>query len=79
VYYKQRTTDAAKTEVAVWTREMIDQVLIVGGRHYLPYQIHATSEQFRRAYPGHVEFFAAKKKHDPTGKFRNKLWDAYKP
>jgi FAD/FMN-containing dehydrogenase len=79
VYYKQRTTDAAKAKVAVWTREMIDQVLIVGGRHYLPYQIHATSEQFRRAYPGHVEFFAAKKKHDPTGKFRNKLWDAYKP
>jgi FAD/FMN-containing dehydrogenase len=79
VYYKQMTTDAAKGKVAVWTREMIDQVLSVGGRHYLPYQIHATSEQFKRAYPGHVEFFAAKKKHDPTGKFRNKLWDAYKP
>lgn len=79
VYYKQGTTDAAKGEVAVWTREMIDQVLSVGGRHYLPYQIHATSEQFKRAYPGHVEFFAAKKRHDPTGKFRNKLWDAYRP
>jgi FAD/FMN-containing dehydrogenase len=79
VYYKQKTTDAAKSEVAVWTRELIDQVLSVGGRHYLPYQIHATGEQFRRAYPGYVEFLAAKRKYDPTGKFRNKLWDAYTP
>lgn len=77
VYYKQQTSEEAKKKVAVWTRKMIDEVLSVGGRHYLPYQIHATQDQFERAYPRHKEFFAVKKKVDPTNKFRNKLWDKY--
>ncbi|MNL07024.1 D-arabinono-1,4-lactone oxidase [compost metagenome] len=77
VYYKQATTNAAKKKVAIWTREMIDQVLSVGGRYYLPYQIHATDEQFKKAYPGYEKYFELKKKLDPTNKFRNKLWDKY--
>lgn len=77
IYYKQGTNAKAKRKVAVWTREMIDQVLSVGGRHYLPYQIHATEEQFKRAYAGHQKFFNTKKKFDPSNKFRNKLWDSY--
>lgn len=77
VYYKQATTSFAKNKVADWTQQMIDQVLLVGGRYYLPYQIHATEKQFKAAYPGHEKFFAVKKKVDPTNKFRNKLWDKY--
>lgn len=77
VYYKQATTQSAKKKVGTWTKEMIDQVLSVGGRYYLPYQIHATSEQFKTAYPGYNNYFALKKKLDPTNKFRNKLWDTY--
>jgi FAD/FMN-containing dehydrogenase len=77
VYYKQATTEAAKKKVATWTREMIEQVLSVNGRYYLPYQIHATPEQFKKAYPGFQKFFDVKKSVDPTNKFRNKLWDAY--
>lgn len=77
VYYKQGTSEAAKKQVASWTREMIDEALSVNGRHYLPYQIHATESQFQRAYPGNKKFFEVKKKYDPTNKFRNKLWDKY--
>ena len=77
VYYKQLTTDSAKAQVATWTREMIDEILSVNGRYYLPYQIHATKAQFEAAYPGYKKFFALKKKLDPTNKFRNKLWDHY--
>ena len=33
-------------------------VLEVGGTYYLPYQPHATVEQFHRAYPRAGEFFA---------------------
>lgn len=77
IYYRQSTSESAKKEVAEWTREMIDHVLSVNGRYYLPYQIHATGDQFRRAYSGHKKFFALKKKVDPTNKFRNKLWDKY--
>jgi FAD/FMN-containing dehydrogenase len=77
VYYKQSTTDKAKEVVARWTREMIDEVLSVNGAYYLPYQIHATNDQFKKAYPRYQIFFGLKKKMDPENKFRNKLWDSY--
>jgi FAD/FMN-containing dehydrogenase len=77
VYYKQGTDAAARQHVADWTRTLIDEVLSVGGTYYLPYQPHATAEQFRRAYPGSDEFFAIKRKYDPSGKFTNALWERY--
>ena len=77
VYYKQGTDTDARRAVGVWTREMIDSVLAVGGSYYLPYQPQATDAQFLRAYPRAPEFFALKKRLDPTNKFRNTLWDKY--
>lgn len=79
LYYKQGTSDADRKAVGVWTRELIDAAISFGGAYYLPYQIHATDWQFHAAYPGADRFFALKRSVDPTGKFRNKLWDAYYP
>jgi FAD/FMN-containing dehydrogenase len=77
VYYKQGTDDASRQNVGIWTREMIDSVLTVDGAYYLPYQPWATDDQFLRAYPHAPEYFALKKRVDPTNKFRNRLWDKY--
>jgi hypothetical protein len=77
LYYKQGTSEPARKEVGVWTRELIDAAVSFGGAYYLPYQIHATDGQFHAAYPNADVYFALKKKLDPTNKFRNKLWDAY--
>ncbi len=77
VYYKQGTSDKDRAHVATWTREMIDQVIRVGGAYYLPYQPHATDDQFHAAYPSAIEYFEIKKAYDPTDKFTNKLWDKY--
>jgi FAD/FMN-containing dehydrogenase len=77
VYYKQGVDEAARRKVGAWTRELIDAALAVGGTYYLPYQIHATDEQFRRAYPRAPEFFALKRRYDPEYRFRNRLWDRY--
>jgi len=77
LYYKQRTRENAKARVAVWTRELIDAVLACDGTYYLPYQIHATAEQFHRAYPRARELFALKARLDPDFRFRNALWDTY--
>jgi len=77
IYYKQGTSDAAKAEVGEWTRELIDAALSVGGTYYLPYQLHATDEQFRLAYPDAPKFFELKRRYDPGYRFRNKLWDRY--
>jgi len=79
LYYEQGTDEAAKTKVAAWTRELIDAAIAEGGAYYLPYQIHATPDQFARAYPHAADFFAVKKRVDPTYKFRNRLWEAYYP
>ncbi len=77
LYYKQRTRDSARQRVAVWTRELIDAVLECGGTYYLPYQPHATHEQFHRAYPRAKELFALKAKLDPNYRLRGALWDKY--
>ena len=77
LYHKQRTRENAKSRVGVWTRELIDAALAVGGTYYLPYQPHATIEQFHRAYPRAREFFALKWEVDPNFRFTNVLWDKY--
>lgn len=77
LYYKQRTRDNAKQRVAVWTRELIDAAISVGGGYYLPYQPHATPAQFHAAYPRARELFALKGRLDPNFRWRNVLWDTY--
>jgi FAD/FMN-containing dehydrogenase len=77
LYYKQGTNASAQEAVGVWTRELIDAALSVGGSYYLPYQIHASETQFLRAYPRAREYFALKRRLDPTNKFRNELLNKY--
>jgi len=79
LYYKQRTRDSARNRVAIWTRELVQRAIDLGGAYYLPYQVHATEAQFHQAYPRANEFFALKKQLDPEFRFRNVLWDAYYP
>jgi FAD/FMN-containing dehydrogenase len=79
IYYKQGLGEEQQTAVGLWTRELIEAALASGGTYYLPYQILATDDQFRRGYPRAGEFFALKAKLDSTYKFRNKLWDRYFP
>ena len=77
LYHKQRTRENARGRVAVWTRELIDAALSVGGSYYLPYQPHATPEQFHRAYPKAQALFELKRTVDPQFRFTNVLWDKY--
>jgi FAD/FMN-containing dehydrogenase len=77
LYYRQGTSTAERAAVGDWTRQLIDLAIAHQGTYYLPYQIHASREQFLAAYPRAPEFFALKKQVDPGNKFRNKLWDTY--
>lgn len=77
VWYKQGTSDADKNKVAVWTRELINAAISLNGAYYLPYQAHATEEQFHKAYPNAKKLFEMKKQLDPDFKFRNVIWDTY--
>jgi len=77
LFYKQRTDPAARREVGTWTRELIDAALRHEGRYYLPYQLHATREQFERAYPEVAQLRQLKARIDPRGRFSNMLWQTY--
>ncbi|MES1201403.1 MAG: hypothetical protein ABUS57_08120 [Pseudomonadota bacterium] len=77
LYYEQGTSPEGRAGVDVWTRDLVDAALAQGGSFYLPYQIHATRAQFLAAYPRAEEYFAVKRRLDPTYKFRNRLWEAY--
>jgi SAM-dependent methyltransferase len=77
LYYKQRTRHNARDRVGVWTRELIEAVLQHGGTYYLAYQLHATADQFNRAYPKAQQLFELKRRLDPDYRLRNSLWDKY--
>jgi FAD/FMN-containing dehydrogenase len=79
IYYKQGTDDVARAEVKQWTIEMTDAILSEHGRWYLPYQPHASVEQFRKGYPRAAAYFDLKNRLDPQHRFTNKLLDKYNP
>ncbi|MCW3085937.1 MAG: FAD-binding protein [Bacteroidetes bacterium] len=77
VWYKQNTDEVEINKVGVWTRELIDAAIAVNGAYYLPYQAHATAEQFHKAYPHAQKLIELKQKLDPDYKFRNVIWNTY--
>ncbi len=79
VYYRQGTSLTAQQKVKEWSKEIIDAVISERGTYYLPYQIHASIEQFKKAYPRADDYFALKNKVDPTNRFQNKLWQKHYP
>jgi FAD/FMN-containing dehydrogenase len=75
--FNQRMTPEAEETMAAMTRELIDASLDAGGRYYLPYRLHATPEQFHRAYPQGRRFFDLKRQYDPGELFVNRFYLKY--
>mgnify|MGYP000473161030 CR=1 FL=1 len=79
IYYKQNTDITSKEIVKQWTIEMTDAIISENGKWYLPYQPHATIEQFNQAYPNAKKYFQIKKQVDSLQRFNNELLDKYNP
>jgi FAD/FMN-containing dehydrogenase len=77
--YSQPRTPAGESAMQAMTRELIDAALARDGRFYLPYRLHATDEQLRRAYPQFDEFMSLKREYDPAAVFQNSLSRRYAP
>jgi FAD/FMN-containing dehydrogenase len=75
--FRQDRTDRADRRMRDLTQALIDAAARVGGTFYLPYRLHATGGQLRRAYPGWDAAMAAKARVDPRSVFRNALFDTY--
>ncbi len=77
MYFRQRRDADGEARMAALTRDLVDAALACGGRHYLPYRLHATLGQFDRAYPQAARFFALKRRYDPGERFQNALYLRY--
>ncbi len=60
-------------------RELIDLAADLDGSYYLTYHRFATPRQLERCYPRVREFFAAKRRFDPSGMFRSDWCRHYAP
>lgn len=75
--FSQEMTRRAEGDHQRMTQALIERILRLGGSYYLPYRLHATKDQFLRAYPRAPEFAAKKREVDPNLAFRNAFWDKY--
>jgi FAD/FMN-containing dehydrogenase len=75
--FEQPRTDEGDAAMQKLTRELIDAALRADGRYYLPYRLHASREQFQRAYPQAPRFFQLKQKYDPKDLFNNHFYQQY--
>jgi FAD/FMN-containing dehydrogenase len=77
--FVQQRTDEGELRMRQLTSELIDCALVHDGRYYLPYRLHATREQFHRAYPQAERFFELKRSYDPDELFQNQFSLKYGP
>ncbi len=76
VYYKQRISADAMREVGNWTRSMITLAIALEGTYYLPYQLHASKEQFLRCYPAAAKFKSLRQELGAS-RLTNAMWQQY--
>jgi FAD/FMN-containing dehydrogenase len=75
--FSQKRSVAGNEEMSGLTQEIVTAALLHHGRYYLPYRLHATPEQFARAYPQASAFFELKRKYDPDELFQNEFYLKY--
>lgn len=77
LYFNVGLSDAEQEKVQKWTQELIDYSISINGTYYLPYQLYASQEQIRAAYPQFDTFVELKKKYDPQEIFMNDFYAKY--
>ena len=75
--FAQKKTSRGEARMQALTQDLIDAALEHGGRYYLPYRLHATQQQFHRAYPQARKFFDKKREFDPDELFQNMFYIKY--
>jgi FAD/FMN-containing dehydrogenase len=75
--FVQARSAAGESAMEALTRDLVDAALRHEGRYYLPYRLHATPEQFHRAYPQARRFFELKRRQDPAELFQSQFYLKY--
>ncbi len=77
MYLSQHTDIAGVKDMADLTRILVDVALAHGGTFYLPYQQHYTRTQLTQGYPDVDQFFALKRRYDPSLLLMNSFYARY--
>lgn len=77
LYFNVRFNDKDNEILKQTTSDLVDVAEKVEGTFYLPYQLFYSRGQLQKSYPEIDEFFATKKKYDPSGLFTNKFHEKY--
>src|SRR3982751_5926290 len=77
LYINQTTDDEGNRRMKKATEELIDLTIAHKGRFFLPYQLYYSKDQLQRSYPQINDFFAAKRKYDPSELFTNTFYQKY--
>lgn len=77
MFFSQPRSAEGDADMQAMTAELVDAALQAKGRYYLPYRLHATPAQFRRAYPQADSFFKLKRQYDPNELFQNEFYRKY--
>lgn len=77
LYFDQNLSDEDLKKVRLWTPDLIDAALSLGGNYYLPYQPYASKNQFNNAYSNYTTFLKLKQRFDPKELFKNKFYMNY--
>jgi hypothetical protein len=77
LYLSQHTDTAGVDDMADLTRTLVDLALTQGGTFYLPYQQHYSPAQLEQGYPEIDEFFALKRRYDPSLLLMNAFYARY--
>jgi FAD/FMN-containing dehydrogenase len=77
LYLNQRTDEAGNAKMKKLTGELIDFTTKVGGKFFLPYQLHYSADQLKQAYPEIGSFFDQKMRYDTELLITSKFYEKY--
>ena len=77
LYLNQPTTRPGTERMARLTGRLIDLSTKLGGRFFLPYQLHYGNEQLVRAYPEIGAFFEAKRRFDAEERLTSTFYERF--
>jgi FAD/FMN-containing dehydrogenase/glycerophosphoryl diester phosphodiesterase len=75
LFFSQDKSQSGEERMALFTKEIVAEILKLDGTFYLPYRPHYTFQQMKEAYPRLSDFLKLKIKYDPHELFSSQFYE----